>query len=358
MTIRTRQVGRRPRGACHFRTFTLVELVLSVMVMTILMGSLMSAVLVATRSIDGGNSVAATALRARSAADQLTADLRTALTITERGPRAVTFTVPDRTGDGLPETLRYAWSGVSGDPLTRQYNGGTVATVVTNVQNLDLSYLLQTTGPPPGACCFADHTCQYLMKADCDLIALTVFEGSGSLCSKCPVESAEQVLFSRDYNKSSDVKSFLLKSNAWMGEIFKPALPANALWWKITRVKVKLSRYGLNTGTVYIRVRDVDASGVPLMTAYKGTGSVSASSLPIGSWEWDEFAIPLDRLDISRSYAITVETEASSPAQVAFDEKSKDTTTGWTTWYGAGWTAPDYTKCMQVYVYGTVTTQP
>ncbi len=357
MSTRARRAWRG--GAAGRRcAFTLLAVVLSIAISRVVMGAVMSAVVVATRSIDDGSSVAGTALRARTAADQVMADLRTALTVTERGQRAVTFTVPDRSGDGVPETLRYAWSGVSGEPLTRQYNGATATTVVENVQNLDFRYLLQTTGPPPGACCLADYTCQYLMQADCAAIPLAIFEGSGSLCSKCPVESAEQVLFYRDYNKSSDVKAFLLKSNAWMGEIFRPTLPGNTLWWKVTRVKVKLSRYSFYTGTVYIRVRDVDGNGVPVMTEYKGQGSISASSLPISSWEWDEFAILLDRLTPGQSLAVTVETGASYPAQVAFDEKSTDTTTGWTTWYGSSWTAPDYTKCMQVYVYGTVTTQP
>ena len=52
----------------------------------------------------------------------------------------MTFTVADRTGDSAADTIRYAWSGVAGDPLTRQINAGTAVTVAANVQSLQLSY--------------------------------------------------------------------------------------------------------------------------------------------------------------------------------------------------------------------------
>ena len=59
---------------------------------------------------------------------ELLADLEFALAFSEKTDHALTFTVPDRDGDFISETIRYAWSGTPGDPLTRQYNGGAVAT--------------------------------------------------------------------------------------------------------------------------------------------------------------------------------------------------------------------------------------
>ena len=50
-----------------------------------------------------------------------------------------------------PETIRYAWSGTPGDPLTRQYNGGTVLNVSDYVQFFSLDYSKragQMQGPP------------------------------------------------------------------------------------------------------------------------------------------------------------------------------------------------------------------
>jgi hypothetical protein len=64
---------------------------------------------------------------------ELEADLEFALAFTEQSARAVTFLVPDQSGDAKLETVRYAWSGTPGDPLTRQFNGGAVAVVLENV---------------------------------------------------------------------------------------------------------------------------------------------------------------------------------------------------------------------------------
>ena len=41
----------------------------------------------------------------------LMADVGMALSFSERSTKAITFTVPDRNGDSLVETIRYAWSG-------------------------------------------------------------------------------------------------------------------------------------------------------------------------------------------------------------------------------------------------------
>jgi hypothetical protein len=60
-------------------------------------------------------------------------DLEFALAFSEQTATAMTFTVPDRDGDLLAETIRYAWSGTPGDPLTRQINEGAVATMLEDV---------------------------------------------------------------------------------------------------------------------------------------------------------------------------------------------------------------------------------
>lgn len=68
----------------------------------------------------------------------LLADIQLAQSFSENTTTAVTFTVPDRNGDNNPETIRYAWSGNAGDPLTRQYNSGAVVTVAENVHTFHI----------------------------------------------------------------------------------------------------------------------------------------------------------------------------------------------------------------------------
>ncbi len=123
---------------------TLIELLISLSIMTVLLGGLTSAILIATHALPTGNSPLALSIDAGHAVDQIAQDLLYATAIPNATNTAVTLTVADR-GHGAagPETIRYAWSGTPGDPLTRQYNGGTVVTLCADVQGFALSYIPQ-----------------------------------------------------------------------------------------------------------------------------------------------------------------------------------------------------------------------
>ena len=134
------------------RAFTLAELTASMGIMVILMGAMTSTILVASRAIPDVEDPKVKRLAAMDVVDQMAGELFYATSITEETETAVTFTVADR-GHGAagPETIRYGWSGTPGDPLTRQYNGGTVVTVCEDVQLFRLSYdkcAGQLDGPP------------------------------------------------------------------------------------------------------------------------------------------------------------------------------------------------------------------
>ncbi len=114
----------------------------------VLMGGMASAVVVSSRSMSLADTGAGARAVSTDVQRDFLADLQRATGFTERTATAVTFTVPDRTGDGRPETLRYAWSGTAGAPLTLQMNGGSVQNVATNVQQWALSYRTQATTAP------------------------------------------------------------------------------------------------------------------------------------------------------------------------------------------------------------------
>jgi prepilin-type N-terminal cleavage/methylation domain-containing protein len=139
------------------RAVTLVELTVSMAIMGVITLGLTSALMMATYTIDDGTSSRVAQREPREVAGQIRADLTYALGFTERTPRAVTFTAPDRTGDSSPETIRYAWSGIAGDSLTREYNAGGAVSIADDVHDFDLSYLLRTTPPPAAGC--GDGTC-------------------------------------------------------------------------------------------------------------------------------------------------------------------------------------------------------
>lgn len=119
---------------------TLVELMMSSAIMSLLTAGLASSVLVTARAIPTGNNAASVTVNSGQALSELEADVTSAKTIISNSPRMIEFTVSDRTGDNVDETIRYEWSGVAGNALTRRFNGGTVTTIQSNVGSFNISY--------------------------------------------------------------------------------------------------------------------------------------------------------------------------------------------------------------------------
>jgi prepilin-type N-terminal cleavage/methylation domain-containing protein len=215
---------RRPTG------YTLVELVTALAIVSVLILGMGSAMLVASRAADPDNRPGAVHTTAEAAA-RLARDLAFATTFTERSALAVTFTVADRTGDAAPETIRYAWAGSAGDPLTRQYNGNTAETVLDDVRELALAYDIKTVTETPSA---------------------------------TRTESGEVLLSAR--TTPADPKDFAVKEKEWVGQYFKPTLPGDAVSWRVTRVLVKSRIHGAAKGIAGVQLRLPDGSTKPSTT--------------------------------------------------------------------------------------------
>ena len=104
-------MDHRAARVLHRRGFTLLELVISLSVTSILLLAVGSAIMLAAKAVpDPDTPDNDTALPARVAAD-IAAELQMALTFIFRDADTVKFTVADRTGDEVDETIRYDWSG-------------------------------------------------------------------------------------------------------------------------------------------------------------------------------------------------------------------------------------------------------
>lgn len=225
----------------------------------------------------------------------------------------------------MPETIRYAWSGTPGDPLTRQVDGGLAAVIAEDVQNLDLGYLLKSVGPVP------------------------------------PEESGEQVLIYHDDAPGGSLKDYTMDRDSWCGTYFRPALPANAVSWKIARVLIRARQEGNPTESMAVEIRHADAAYWPTLTVIDSV-VVPESSLP-ASYGWVEVPFTTaSGLDPAWGFCLVLR-QISNIDKVAKIQWEDDVTEANNIWVetdnaGSPWKPLDLTKHLRFYVYGTVTTQP
>jgi hypothetical protein len=120
---------------------TLIEMVIALLSSGMLVAGLASALYISTQALPPVESVSRQGATASIVLYDFMTDVSLAMSFSERTSNAITFTVPDRDGDSLVETIRYAWSGTAGDPLTYEYNGGTAAVLADDVQAFNLDAL-------------------------------------------------------------------------------------------------------------------------------------------------------------------------------------------------------------------------
>ena len=118
---------------------SLVELLVSSLIAGIVVSGLQATIATTMRSVPSSDGVASTTLLTSQIADRLVTELETAIYVTERSATTFGFIVPDRDNDGIDERIRYAWTGAPGGPLTRQYNGGTIVTLASQVNLFSLT---------------------------------------------------------------------------------------------------------------------------------------------------------------------------------------------------------------------------
>ncbi len=213
------------------RGLTLVELVISMTLMTLLTAGIVSAVVLASRAIPSDDDASLTR-NAEAAAADLVAELSCALWFTEQTATAVTFAVPDRDGGGTPDTIRYAWAG-TGSPLTRAYNGGAAVAVLDSVEAFALDYRTRIRT---------------------------------ELGDPTQVES-EELILAYHYPVGGSLKEYPIEATKWAAQYFVPSLPADALSWSVTQVSIVAMMEGiLNNGSIWVQIRTADDSGKPTTT--------------------------------------------------------------------------------------------
>lgn len=228
-----------------FRGFTLAEMIVSTVIMSILAVGISSAVLVSTRALHNQDSQI---LRTQTAADissQMHMEIATALDVSETTEHAITFNVPDRDGDGEEEQIRYFWSGVVGDPLYREYNYKPAFAMLNGIRTFTLAYRTVHVA----------HT------------------------------GVTNEYYLAGHNATSNLTAFRLGNNNWLFQSFTPKLPSGATGWRISRVSIYGRSYGSTSGQNIFELRNALSDGKPGSTLICQTIIPESEFSSSNSWQ-------------------------------------------------------------------------
>jgi len=302
--------------------FTLVELVTSMAVMTVIIVAMGSSILIASRAMPDARSPTATRIAAAEAVEQIVTDLQYAVSVSQRSATMIEFSVADRNGDDVPETIRYAWSGTAATPLTRQYNGGTVVNILTDVQQFSLTYNLKT-------------------------ISTEIPQGT---------EGAETTLAT--FSATKNLFDYPIMGTEEYAEYFFPSLPAGTLSWKVTRLVIKAKLDGATDGQASVQLQR------PTVGKWPSGAVLEEKTLPestlVSQYRDQEFTFfAANGLSPSQGLCLVVKWVANATACRVRGCSSGVTATnlslGKSTNRGASWSTLA-SQSLLFTVYGTVTT--
>ena len=242
----------RPTRRCSATGHTLIELVLSLTLLAIVMASVGSAMLFAARASPSPDGPTATLINDSRVMNRIAEDLAQAKYILAYSATSVTLIVDDRTGDGVPDQIRYAWTGNAGDPLTYQLNGGKAVAIIEQAQAFALDFELTpvvTTLPP------------------------AVTFGSETLVSSFTTATGTEVE---------------VNSTNYYGQVLTPTLSSGALGFVPTSAQICAEYRSETDGVMNVALRDATGN-TPGDTLY-GQADIDESLLP-SSDAWYPFTL-------------------------------------------------------------------
>ena len=238
-----------PHPAGH----TLLEIMLSLVLLSVVMASVSSAVMFASQAVPDEDSAVGSLLADSAVLGRIAEDLASAQYIIEQADHAITIVVPDRTGDSIPDRIRYAWSGKQGEPLFFQLNDDNAVTVIDAVYEFELSYTQQSaTEAMPAA----------------------IYLGSESLIASS--------------DSSTSGGQVTIEPTQWSGQAISPALASDALGYVPTRVDIHAGWRNPSDGKTLFAIRDLSES-TPGSNTY--ASSLFDESTLSGSNSWESLSL-------------------------------------------------------------------
>ncbi|MFM9996532.1 MAG: hypothetical protein ACKVU4_12125 [Phycisphaerales bacterium] len=326
----------RTRCAASRTGLSLVEVLCGLAVSSVLVGGIGSALVLSGQAIPSRTSSAPLhVVSSARTVDGVAAELRYAIDVIELGVHAVTFRVHDRDGDGEPETIRYAWSGTPGDPLTRAVNLSDAESIVPEVDDLAFTYQRRTE----------TATTETSVTTTSPEALLASFTGWTGIT---PVQSQLQVT-----------------ATTWLVELASlniASMPADAKNLTITQVRMKLKKPSSGGADVTVGVHLPDAAGsnVPQSTPVGTPATVPLAAMTT-SFAWVS-ASPIGAVFATPVTEIIIVLKGTSTGGSGFGQYANTTSAPadanvmrWTTTSGSSWLPSGSQQANDAYfeVYGT-----
>lgn len=301
------------------RAFSMIELVLGMAVASLTMLAIASSLMLSAKALPTARGSTGATTLGSLPAQELLDDLRVATAVSEAAARSVTLTVADRTGDGEAETIRYAWSGVAGQPLTRSINGGAEEVVTAGVYGLALDYSKEAT---------VTNT-QVPTAMTSGTVLMAQFAGWSGI--------------------TSTTATLGVTSATWASEAFtidRVSLPATVTAVRLTRVDLMMKQGLLSTSGATVTIHPRRAAGAvqPAASAIGVGGTVlpailgaSAGMVPValvGVTLPDptvlNYCVVVKGLGIGASCEVVYDTSSSAPVDSTVFQMSANGGSTWT----------------------------
>lgn len=305
-------------GTTARRGFTLAEAAVTVGVSSIILVGMGAALAMSVTGVDRGDDASARANERARVAAMIADDAAVATAIATPDVNRLIFTVPDRTGDALTDTITYVY-----DPATLTLRRGLNAQ--TPVQIADrltgISFLPSVRTATLGA------------GNEVVLASFVDVPGASSNTKEAPAGTA-------------------------LAQIVRPDLPSDAKSWGITRVQLRLQGVGTPGGLFTISIMRTDNSWRPTGAAL-WQATMSESSLP-PTPDWRTYTVSgVDGLDVNQPIAIVIESATTDSAvAVEFEQGSGlPKNTAMSQQNAGAWLTPSRDDDIKFFLYGRINTE-
>ena len=293
---------------------SLIEVMIALPLLTAIVLAAGGLIAVASKSRSLSEGLIADQIASLQTSQQFLSDLQFAASIADSSDHSIEFSVSDRTGDGMPESIRYNWSGVEGDPLSYQINEMRPVVIAEKVDNFTLT--------------------QTIRKISQTTILKHHDDASAGVFNSKAIIAGEPVAQSVIAN-----------------------LPASATTWSLDRVRFMARASGALDGVLTVSVVGVDNLLQPLSRRVLESQRVSEHQLD-SEFSWVDVKF-WNTQNLNRPVAIVFSYESGSDAagEVCFESDGLNMTdeTAWMTSKDNGitWTIPNAAEDLRFYALGT-----